>query len=431
MADLTVTPVATGIKPAQGMSLAEMVNMARGAQAYKQAEQINPLELQQQQEATQQAQIKTQKDTLGLNQDRFQKIASSQISMINDPLIIAAEQNPTAVDKKRLADLVMQRGLQTGKALGVPEEQSRQLLTPYLEMAEQNPAGLRNFYKQRLIQGMDTASQASTLGGIGASTQPVAPAAPAGGAPVAAGAQVAPGMSVPYPVRSAAQPYIPEPTEAKDQLAGQAFRQKLIEAQGKLSTQRRNAEEVIATASNIGKDLYFPKGGVLGKAEQKILSALNSAEYDMLAKDLANMALSNSAALGGASNTVAGLDMQQVANGTVKVPTEVLIKIANRVRADQTNLDMQANGAQKFSQKFGDNNMAAFQQAWNANSKDTRIFEAINILQNETDPNKMKAEFEKLFPSEKKRQSILKKYKNLKSLSETGIQAEPLKPEDF
>ena len=154
MADLTVTPVATGIKPAQGMSLAEMVNMARGAQQYRQAEQINPLELQQQQEATQQAQIKTQKDVLGLNQDRFQKIASSQISMINDPLIIAAEQNPNAVDKKRLADLVMQRGLQTGKALGVPEEQSRQLLTPYLEMAEQNPAGLRNFYKQRLIKGM-------------------------------------------------------------------------------------------------------------------------------------------------------------------------------------------------------------------------------------------------------------------------------------
>ena len=122
MADLTVTPVATGIKPVQGMSLGEMMNMARGAQQYRQAEQVNPLLLQQEQEATQQAQVKTQKDILGLNQDRFQKIANSQISMINDPLIIAAEQNPTAVDKKRLADLVMQRGLQTGKALGVPEE---------------------------------------------------------------------------------------------------------------------------------------------------------------------------------------------------------------------------------------------------------------------------------------------------------------------
>jgi len=46
MADLTVTPVATQIKPVQGVSLGDMINIARGAQAYRQAEQINPLTLQ-------------------------------------------------------------------------------------------------------------------------------------------------------------------------------------------------------------------------------------------------------------------------------------------------------------------------------------------------------------------------------------------------
>ena len=48
MADLSVTPVATQIKPVPGMSLGEMMNLARGAQAYQQSEQMNPLLLQQQ-----------------------------------------------------------------------------------------------------------------------------------------------------------------------------------------------------------------------------------------------------------------------------------------------------------------------------------------------------------------------------------------------
>jgi hypothetical protein len=101
------------------------------------------------------------------------------------------------------------------------------------------------------------------------------------------------------------------------------------------------------------------------------------------------------------------------------------------VQADQRNIDMQASGAQKFGQQFGDNNMKAYQQAWNANARDTKIFEAMNILETESDPKKMESKFKELFPSEKKRKTILKQYKNLKSLAATGLPAEPLGPEDF
>lgn len=65
MADLTVTPVATQIKPVQGMSLGEMMNIARGAQAYRQAEQINPLALQQTQQETRKGEI-----ALGLEEQK-------------------------------------------------------------------------------------------------------------------------------------------------------------------------------------------------------------------------------------------------------------------------------------------------------------------------------------------------------------------------
>lgn len=46
MADFNIQPLGTQIRPVQQMSLGEMVNLARGAQAYQQATQLNPIELQ-------------------------------------------------------------------------------------------------------------------------------------------------------------------------------------------------------------------------------------------------------------------------------------------------------------------------------------------------------------------------------------------------
>jgi hypothetical protein len=50
MADLSVTPVAASVKPPQVTSLGDMLNIARGAQAYRQSEEMNPLLVQQQQQ---------------------------------------------------------------------------------------------------------------------------------------------------------------------------------------------------------------------------------------------------------------------------------------------------------------------------------------------------------------------------------------------
>ena len=284
-----------------------------------------------------------------------------------------------------------------------------------------------------LTPSISTTAQGQTI-----LTQPsVAGSAPTATIGVAAGLQNTPGqpgavgavggqrptvgnLPLPYPVRSASQPYAPEPTEAADQASGQNYRTRLIEAQGTLPQSRRNVEEVIKQATGIGENLQFPSGGVLGRLEQRVLMAMKSDEYDMLAKDLANMALSNTKAMGGVGNTVAGLDMQAVANGTVKVPTNVLIAIARRVQADQTNIDMQANGAQKFAQQYGDNNIKAYQQLWNANA-DTKIFEVMNLYRDITDPTKRKFEIEKLLGSDPvKRQEFYNKYQNIKKLSETG-----------
>jgi hypothetical protein len=57
MADFNIKPIGTEVRPVQGASLADMVNVARGAQQYQQAAQINPLALQQQQQATRTGEI--------------------------------------------------------------------------------------------------------------------------------------------------------------------------------------------------------------------------------------------------------------------------------------------------------------------------------------------------------------------------------------
>jgi hypothetical protein len=139
----------------------------------------------------------------------------------------------------------------------------------------------------------------------------------------------------------------------------------------------------------------------------------------MLAKDLANLQISNLRALGQGGSTVAGMDLTRIASGDETVPPGTLIKIARRAQADMTNIDMQATGAEQFKNRFGDNNMNAYKQAWNANA-DTKIFEAINITRDVTDPAQRDKELNRLFPNEKSRAEFLTKYRNLRKLSETG-----------
>ncbi|CAB4154077.1 hypothetical protein UFOVP632_15 [uncultured Caudovirales phage] len=476
MADFSF-PQLPAVTPPPQTSLADMMSIARGAQAYQQAEQINPLDLQAKQLVVQQAQainpLALRQQTaatsaaegtlaptiaragseaqtaatgadaaaLTLAAKKAQTISNGYVGAINDPIVLEAASNPNAVDKTKLVDFVKNFGKTQAKAVGIPEDQSDKVMQPYLDIAQNNPAALRSYFIQRHVAGLDQAAQlgtyqttttvtpegrtVKTTPGLGTQNVELGFAgglqgnAVGGAAPVSAGTEVAPGMRVPYPVRSAAQPFIAEPTEAKDQAAGAEYRNNLVTGQMGLSQAKRNVQEVMDTANKIGSDLYFAKGGIPGQIEQKIRMAIGSEQYDMLAKDLANMAITNSKAMGNVGGTVAGLDMAAVANGTIKVPPDVLTKIARRVQADQTNLDMQANGAQQFAQKFGDNNMKAYQQAWNANA-DSKIFEAMNITRDVTDPARLKTELNRLFPNPNDYQDFLKKYRNIKKLSETG-----------
>jgi len=527
MADFSVTPLAQTLKPPTRMSLGEMLNFASGVQQYKQAQELNPLAVQQQQQqlktlqkAYEQAQqmnpellqqarqtsrtgeialdVEEQKNlergnmqtffanpnnfqtngridldkinaavpkiapltgseyitkytTLGQSQTQAieakQNLTKDQRSMIAqrfavlgrmgakdknqyiNEMMLMKQENPDNPDLQRLLDSYIatwMSDMKSGDDLpGKAIAGAATLMSPAEQQAQFAPQVSMNEKGQVLTTTQSvTGAKPIVEVSIPAGLQPqTIQGANAPGAAATAGTEIAPGMRLPYSVRRADQPYMPEPSEPKDQLSGQTYRDRLVSAQSELPQGKRNVEEVIKQANLLNEDLYAIErgGGYAGQIGRKIRMAVNSAEYEMLAKDLAKMALANATAMGGAGNTVSGLDMAAVANGTIKMPPEKLISIARRVQADQTNLDLQAKGAQIFAGLHGDNNMKAFQQAWGANA-DTKIFEAMNIYKAVKDPKKRKDQIDALLGNDpKEREDFYNMYENILSLSTTGL----------
>lgn len=154
----------------QVVPISEMINTARAGQAlraseqaYQQAEKINPLAFSTAQEQLKQSQIKSEVDQFGFQQKKFKQVADSQISMINNPLIVAAEQDPNSVSKDDLKKLIYQNGMDVANAHGIPKEQAISLLQPYMRIADENPGSVRTFFKQRLMQGADDATKIGAM----------------------------------------------------------------------------------------------------------------------------------------------------------------------------------------------------------------------------------------------------------------------------
>lgn len=462
------------VQPIRQSSLADMLTMARGAQAYQQEQQMNPLELRAKQmqveqaaavnplelarigaesrvatgtEAPRIARAGSEAETaatgaassaLNLQAGKAKIIANGYVGAINDPMILEAAAGKP-VDSAKLVNYISTWAQDQAKAAGVDSATANNLIAPYIKVAQENPAGLRNFLIQRHVAGL---SESGQLGSYQTTTQvtpegrtvkfiPGAGGTQEAAVGIAGGVNTAPapqaggvtankmtGAPLQYPVRTSAQ-FIAEPGEVEDRVAGQTYRNKLVSAQTNLSEGRRNVDEVIKQATKLDEQAYLKEGGFFGNLERVARMSIQSAEYDALAKDLAKMHLTNATAMGGAGGTVAGLDMNAVAGGTIKVPPKVLVDIARRVQAQQTELDMQATGAQKFAQQYGDNNMNKYKQDWSRNA-DSKIFEAINLSKGITDPKERLKKYNELFPSANDRKEFLDKYKNLKKLSETG-----------
>ncbi len=103
-------PVALGIRPPQAMSLGDMLNLARGAQAYQQAEQLNPL-------AAQKAQIEIEQA------QRMNPLAATKAQMEIEqaqkmnPLAVREQESKTRESELKLGGVKRQAALEAGASL--------------------------------------------------------------------------------------------------------------------------------------------------------------------------------------------------------------------------------------------------------------------------------------------------------------------------
>lgn len=400
MADFNIRPVASEIKPVQGMSLADMVNMARGVQQYQQAGQTNPLELQRLQaeanvatgterpritraeEEAKTAGIGTQSAQLDFANKQVNAVAGRLTSLINNPLIIASEQNPNAVDPQKLMFIVKKYGEEQAGALGIPKDKADQLLQPYLEQATTNPAGIRQFLKDKLLSTLDQGSRIGAMqpSGIGVSTG-------AGGYTVQTGqfGPYAPGQVLPG---TAFESQLPPTTEVVNpsgskQLLGpmsQRGNTPLTTALGPQQTallgaggesiakdftttvaEAKDAPQRIAIFQNIKKfapDSFTGVGGQRKELAAGILNAIGISAYEAekvsteeLAKNSALLALAG-------GNTDAARALAEVATPNKKLNEKAILGIADQMigieKMKQARVDFLspvANDATQYAEK--------------------------------------------------------------------------------
>ena len=175
--------------------------------------------------------------------------------------------------------------------------------------------------------------------------------------------------------------------------------------------------------SELEKAANLPTSGFLGSAERNISTLLGTEQgirYKELSKDLANAQIANITASGGSLNTDAGKQLVAMANGDITYPPKVLIEIAQRTKADMAALDSKATAVKKFADRFGDQNISAFNQMWSKNA-DPDIFQLKNIFESDMSSEEKQKARERIIGNDpKKAKLFMEKWNNIKKLEQTG-----------
>lgn len=446
--------ISLGIKPPPMMSLSDLVNTARGMQAYEQAQQVFPEQAEQARIATQAARTGQEQSAFNLSKDQEAGLMRLVGGYRNDPRI--ASGNPAAATE------AMSEIRSKAVALGIPEPRVDTLMRMGNAIAQNNPKRLPQYF-DNVIQaqagssaqlGLQTPELTTQAGapaafrrGAGTLTPvpiqgapqaaPVAPpqAAPAGQPPAAPRGVTSPDMTAPirqqaapqgagfpirFPVRPAGDIRPMAPGEPEAAQAGVTYLNNIQAAQNEVPKAMRNVSEVIRGAEELEKTINFQTGKP-ADIERAVRTFFGNDQYKQLSKDIANAQIALMRSTGGDLTTDAGKALVARATGDETYPPAVLISIARRLNGELTKADMEARGAQRAATKFGNANLQGFQQAWNDNSQDLRVFEAIAITKNIKDPKKQKSALDKILPATADELAdFQQKYRNIKSLSETG-----------
>jgi len=427
--------ISLNVKGPQQYTLPDLLNMARGAQAYKQAQQLNPIEIQKAQQELDVAKLDNMNKHLdSINAATSDLMAKSDLTA-NDIINRTKEINRNIggndqTEKQFLTGLPVGGSVKDLKAW-LAQAQAR-TLSSQARIEKLYPAGIlpgqlpnisseSDQSQQNIVQNPQTQNQPTNV-------QPNVVQQNMPNQGVTQDQMNKPTFSqpeaLPYAKRTATTVTPYGPTEKADQDEGFKVRNNLVNRQSTLTTDRRNIDEVISKAKNLKERLGSFGTGYTGAFTRWLNTAAGTelgTEYKTLAKDLANAQISNIQAKGGSLDTVEGQKLQKMASGDETFPPDTLLDIAGRAKADMTELDKKANGAQRFAEKFGDNNMKKFQQEWQKNA-DSKIFELYNVFNdpNMTDQEK-KAYRDKILPKDAKQKKIFQeKWNNIQKIESTG-----------
>jgi hypothetical protein len=432
-------------------SLGDMVNLARGVQAYQQQGQLNPLQLEKAQMEIEQAKkinpLTVRQQTaaagtaeLGLNEKQTSALFGLAGGVLNDPRIQKGSKEDVMSALKEAQN--------RSSTFGIPKNVIDDVFGQLNSYAEKNHGSVKQVLGNIIQSGIGATGQQSlqtpqlaTVGGapatftsgtgtavplnIGGDGNTNLAKLPASGGAVEVGTKptgVTPiQMSLSYPVRKAGDIRPFAPNEEKDQASGFEYRDKLSKTVSSMPASLRNIDEVIKEAEKIGKNEWNKGSGfaaTVGRNVSTFLGTEQGDSYKRLSKDLAQLQLS----LGADTSTDAGKNLLAAANGDITLPPDVLVDIAHRSKADRQNLSMQASGAQVFAKKYGDSNMKTFQEMWSENSKDTRLFEAIAINNSNMSTQEKKDRIDELFKglTAKQIDKLAQQKNNLIKLSRTG-----------
>ena len=459
------------------MTLGEMLNMASGVQSYQQAQQMNPLALQKAQQEVEQArqinplalrqkeaETKLAEGTLQPKIQQQQTITEkgqfeleSKKADKSREILSALAQSPSfrAGDRQKMIHELADTQQELIRA-GFKPNEALLAISALTGKVMQDPKSAVSFLENSVRQGVSPESrlaiqtptlttQAGAPATFTSGTATLAPANIAGQPPQQApmpqqgmpqgmpqqSQQQAPQqlpqgvtptqMSLPYPVRPAGDIRPLAPAEQQDKEAGFTYRDSLSKATQKLSTSLRNLDEVIKVADKVGANEWNKGAGFVGDVGRNLsvfLGTEQGVNYKRLSKDLANLQIS----LGADTSTDAGKQLLAAASGDITLPPDILQEIARRTRADRQNIEMQSQGAQVFSQKYGDANLKKFQKDWTDNSKDTKVLEAISIYNSDMSEKDKKEEINRLFvgASPQYIEKVKQYRRNLENLSKTG-----------
>jgi hypothetical protein len=164
MADFGIRPdLPLQAVPQKRTSISDLLGTATKAMEFSRLSELYPELIKKTTAEAKTAEIGAQKAAMGLSADKASTITAGTVSLMFNPLVVAAAQGKP-VDKTALTNLVVQNVQTQSKNAGIDyETEGKKIAAEYLAEAENNPAGFQQYLKQRMIAGLDEATRAALM----------------------------------------------------------------------------------------------------------------------------------------------------------------------------------------------------------------------------------------------------------------------------